>query len=222
MALDLRRLRVAAQICAISEAADGKHENVIRQAANGNQGALAYILRNFIGNAKQRRALDPEAARLVAVVLERVLAGENIGKILGTQAKRGRPRKDKNAILVHAMVRFMRLPRSRRLGRRGGVAKVAAADALGMSLNTVEKYYKQVQELIKTMKKNPFLDLERSRFSPDEDLYLRDPDNAFYLLNIVKQLLLDEDPHLKDPENALFLRNVGKAAGLKPLAPRVG
>ena len=129
MALDLPRLRVAARMYAIWQAAGGNKKYAIRQAADGNQDARAYILRRFIGHAKQGRAVGPETARVVADVLEPALAGENIGKLLGTQARPGRPRKYKNAILVHAVVRFLMLLRSPRLGRRGGVAQVTAAEA---------------------------------------------------------------------------------------------
>lgn len=68
---------------------------------------MGYLLRYFIRDAKQGRAIDPTAACLVADVLERILAGENIGKILGIQA--GRPHKYKNAILVLATVRDLML-----------------------------------------------------------------------------------------------------------------
>ena len=185
MALDLRRLRVAEQMYAIRQAAGGNQEYALQQAAAGNQDALAYILRRFIGHAKQGRAVGPETARVVADVLERGLAGENIRKLLGTQAKRGRPRNDRNAIVVHAFVRSLMMYPCERPGqtqRRGENAPATAAEVMGMSLNTVQKNYKKVQRLIKTVKDNPFLDLERSGFDPEEELYLRHPEKYLFLL----------------------------------------
>lgn len=217
MALDLPRLRVAARMYAIRQAAGGNQEYAIRQAAEGNQDARAYILRRFIGHAKQGRAVGPETARVVADVLERVLAGENIGKLLGTQAKRGRPRNYKNAILVHAMVRsLMVVPEwPGRTQRRGENAPATAAEAIGMPLDTVLGNYKRVSKLIKTIKDNPFLDLERSGFTPEEELYLRDPEkylfcrtssSNFYCVRISR----------------FFLLNVNKAVTFKfPLARRL-
>jgi hypothetical protein len=58
--------------------------HAIRQAADGDKHALEYLLRDFIQGAKQGRVIDPKVARLVADVLERVLAGGDIEEILGT------------------------------------------------------------------------------------------------------------------------------------------
>jgi hypothetical protein len=161
----------------------------IQRAAEGDNHALDYLLRDFIGAAKQGRALDPEVARVVAEVLERVLAGENIGKILGTQAKRGRPREYQNAIVVHAAVQAFML-RSQFLGRTQRLedAKAEVAERLGMSLDTVLENYKRVSRLIKTIKdSSPFFDFRRNGFSVIEWIYLRNHQNAFLLLDIMAQ-----------------------------------
>jgi hypothetical protein len=122
----------------------------------------------------------------VADVLERVLAGEDIGKILGTHANRGRPHKFRKAILVHAMVRRLMQQRRRRW-RRGDDAKVEVAEFLGMNLDTVLENYKRVQKLIKKVKDypkdDPFLDLDRSGFSALEQGYLMDQERAVFLLD---------------------------------------
>lgn len=55
----------------------------IRRAADGDNHALDYLLRDFIRVAKRGKGLDPELAREAANVLERVLAGEATGEILG-------------------------------------------------------------------------------------------------------------------------------------------
>jgi hypothetical protein len=141
--------------------------------------------------APQGGALDSEVASVVADVLERVLSGENIGEILGTKAKCGRPHKLKKAIRVHAMVQsLMQLRRNQQPGRvrwRSGDAKTAAAEVLGMRLDTVQENYKRGAKLIKKVKDNPkddpFFDLERSGFSLLERVYLMDQDNAVFLLD---------------------------------------
>jgi hypothetical protein len=169
----------------------GQRRYAIQRAADGDNHALDYLLRDFIRGAKQGGALDPEVARVVAEVLERVLSGEDIGKILGTQAKRGRPHKFKEAIRVHAMVQsLMQLRRNQQPGRvrwRSGDAKTAAAEVLGMRLDTVQENYKRVAKLIKKVKDNPkddpFFDLERSGFSLLERVYLMDQENAVFLLD---------------------------------------
>jgi hypothetical protein len=95
---------------------------VIRQAADGDKHALEYLLHDFIQGAKQGRVIDPKVARLVADVLERVLAGGDIEEILGTKVKRGRPQKLRKAVLVHAMVRRLMQLRSQQPGRGDGGA----------------------------------------------------------------------------------------------------
>jgi hypothetical protein len=166
--------------------------HAIRRTADGDHHVLDYLLRDFIRGAKQGGALNPEVARVVADVLERALSGESIGEILGTKAKRGRPHKFKEAILVHAMVRrLMQLRRQKsgraRRWRRGDDAKTAVAEVLGMRLDTVQENYKPVAKLIKKVKDypkdDPFFDLERSGFSLLERVYLMDQENAVFLLD---------------------------------------
>jgi hypothetical protein len=145
----------------------------IRRAADGDHDALDFLLRGFIRKAKQGR--DP-VAHVVADVLERVLSSESGGKILGTQAKRGRPRTYKKAILIHAMVQHLMLLRSQRPGRtqlQGDDARAAVAELLGMSPDTVRDNYRRVSRLIKTIRdKSPFIDLKRSGFSAMEEAYI--------------------------------------------------
>jgi len=161
----------------------------IERAAKGDKHALAYLLRDFIRAAKQVSALDPEVARVVADVLERVLAAENIGNILGTQAKRGRPREYQNVIVVHAAVQAFML-RSQFLGRTQTLddAKATVAERLEMSLDTVQENYKRVSRLIKTIKDySPLFDFRRNGFSVIEWIYLRNHQHAFLLLDIMAQ-----------------------------------
>jgi hypothetical protein len=157
---------------------------LIRRAADGDKYALDHLLHSFIQGAKQGETPDPEGARVVADVLERVLAGEDIGVILGTKVQRGRPHKLREAILVHAMVRhLMQLPRRR---WRRGDAKVEVAEILGLPIDTVQNKYKRVQGLIKEFKDRPKDDLfflERRGFSSLEQWYLMDQSNAVFLLD---------------------------------------
>ena len=154
--------------------------DAIRRAADGNQGALTYLFRDFMREVEQGKVPDPGAARVMAHVLKRFLDdGEDIEEILGTEARRGRPREYKKAIKVHATVRSFMLDsqRSGRMQRRGDDAQAAAAEALGMSLNTVRENYKRVQKLIKNRKDEyPFFDLGRVGVSPIEEAYLIDPE----------------------------------------------
>jgi hypothetical protein len=149
---------------------------VIWRAADGDNHALDYLLRGFIEVVKKGRAPDPEVAHVVGHVLERVLAGESVGKILGTQTKRGRPRTYKKAILIHAMVQHSMLLRILRPGqtqRRSDDAKAAVAETLGMNLETVRDNYRRASNRIKTIRdKFPYINLERSGFSVTEALYV--------------------------------------------------
>jgi hypothetical protein len=161
----------------------------IQRAAEGDHHALDFLLRGFIEEVKKGSAPDPEVARVVADVLERLLAGEAIGEVLGTKAKRGRPREYQNAIVVHAAVQAFIL-RSQVLGRtqRLDDAQAAAAEALGMPHDTVRENYNRVSRLIKTVKDlSPFFDFKRNGFSVIEWLYLRNQQNAFLLLDIMAQ-----------------------------------
>jgi hypothetical protein len=160
----------------------------IRRAADGNQGALTYLFRDLMREVEQGKVPDPGAARVMAHVLKRFLDdGEDIEKILGTQARRGRPCEYKSAIKVHATVRAFMLDsqRSGRTQRRGDDAQAAAAEALGMSPDTVRENYKRVSKLIKKPKEGPFFDLGRVGVSPIEEAYLIDPkpENAVFLLD---------------------------------------
>jgi hypothetical protein len=103
----------------------------IRRSADGDHHALDFLLRGFIEEVKKSRAPDPQVAHVVADVLERILSGESVGKILGTQPKRGRPRTHKKAILIHARVQYLMLLRILRPGRtqrRGDDAKAEVAE----------------------------------------------------------------------------------------------
>jgi hypothetical protein len=168
--------------------------HAIRQAADGDKHALEYLLCDFIQGAKQGRVIDPKVARLVADVLERVLAGGDIEEILGTKAKRGRPHKLRKAVLVHAMVRRLMQLRSQQPGRarrwRSGDAKTAAAEVLEMNLDTVQENYKRVQKLIKKIKDYPeaFFGLGRSGFSLLEQVYLMDQEKAVFLTDFGEEL----------------------------------
>jgi hypothetical protein len=149
---------------------------VIRRAADGDHHALDFLLPGFIEELKKGRAHDPEVAHVVAELLERFPAAENVGKLLGTKAKRGRPPTYKKAILIHAMVQYLMLLRRLQPGRtkrRGDDAKAEVAEILEMSLDTVRDNYRRASRLIKTIRyKFPYINLERSGFSLTEALYI--------------------------------------------------
>lgn len=148
----------------------------IPRAADRDPDALCFLLRDFIGAVKQGRALNPEVAHVVIDVFERVLAGESVGKILGTQAKRGRPRTYKRAILIHARVQHSMLLRNlqpRRTQRRGDDPQAEVAADLDMSPHTVRDNYRRVSKLTKTIiDESPFISLERRGLSPTEAVYV--------------------------------------------------